>query len=225
MPHVLSVNSGAPHRNPAKNNLTGIHKQPVEQAELRSPGPKRGGLGSGVLGDFIGDREHHGGDQQAVYAVAREQLDWWGWQLGRHLDNGMFGENLTTQGLDPDHALIGERWRIGEKVILRVEGPRIPCGTFRQHMGEAGWLKKFVAHERPGAYLSIETSGAVRPGDDIEVLTRPDHGLDVPTVFRAYYDEVDALRAVIASGALTSDEEVAALSARLSKVLARRSRG
>ncbi|MCO1338788.1 MOSC domain-containing protein [Kocuria polaris] len=222
MPKVLSVNIGAPRPNSAKKNLTGIHKQPIEQAELRVPGPKRGGLGSGLLGDFIGDREHHGGDQQAVYAVAREQLDWWGQQLGRDLDNGMFGENLTTQGFDPDRALVGERWRIGDEVTLRVEGPRIPCGTFSQHMAEAGWLKRFVAHGLSGAYLSIETPGTVRPGDGIEVLTRPDHGLDVPTVFRAYYDDVDALRAVLASGALTSDEEAAELSDRLTKILARR---
>ncbi|WP_418907047.1 MOSC domain-containing protein [Glutamicibacter endophyticus] len=215
MAHIVSVNVGTSRPNRAKNTPTGIHKQPVDQIELRPPGPKHGGLGSGVVGDFIGDRQHHGGDNQAVYAVAREELDWWGSELGRRLDDGMFGENLTTVGLDTDHALIGERWQVGEQVVLRVEGPRIPCGTFRMHMGEAGWLKRFVAHGLSGAYLSIERPGVVKAGDAITVLSRPDHGIDVPTVFRAFYDDIEAMRAVVESGVLSDPEETAALAARL----------
>ena len=63
-----------------------------------TPVPKRGGLGSGVVGDAIISRKHHGGETQAVYAVAREEMDWWGEQLDRELADGMFGENLTTVG-------------------------------------------------------------------------------------------------------------------------------
>nr|WP_279672568.1 MOSC domain-containing protein [Flexivirga meconopsidis] len=193
----MSVNVGRQQPNSAKDTATGIDKQAVEQVQVRAPGPKHGGLGSGVVGDFIGDTRHHGGDNQAVYAVAREELDWWSAQLGRDLRNGTFGENLTTTGLDVDHALIGERWQLGDEVVLRVAGPRIPCGTFRMHMGERGWLKKFVAHGLSGAYLAVETPGTVRQGDAIRVLSRPEHDVDVPTTFRAFYDDVDAVRAVV----------------------------
>lgn len=203
---VLSVNLGAAQANRAKKTPTGIHKLPVDRIEVRSPGPKHGGLGSGVIGDFIGDRKHHGGDHQAVYAVAREELDWWSERLDRPLENGMFGENLTTGGIDVDHALIGERWQIGEQVVLEVCGPRIPCGTFRQHMGERGWLKTFVQHELSGAYLSVEVPGHIRAGDAITVLSRPTHDVDVPTVFRAFYNDVDAIRAVVDAGCLNADE-------------------
>lgn len=217
--HLVSVNVGAPRPNAAKGTPTGIQKRPVECIDLRPPGPKQGGLGSGVVGDFVGDRQNHGGDNQAVYAVSREQLDWWGAELSRHLDDGMFGENLTTSGLDVDHAIVGERWRVGDEVVLRVEAPRIPCGTFRMHMDEAGWLKRFVDHGLSGAYLSIEQPGSVRPGDPIHVLSRPQHAIDVPTVFRAYYDDVDALRAVVDSEALSDVEEAARLAARLERLL------
>ncbi|MFJ3956277.1 MOSC domain-containing protein [Arthrobacter sp. NPDC090010] len=218
MAHVVSVNIGAARPNTAKDTPTGIYKRPVDQIELRPPGPKRGGLGSGVVGDFIGDRQHHGGDNQAVYAVSREELDWWGKELGRDLNDGMFGENLTTAGLDTDYALIGERWQVGETVVLRVEGPRIPCGTFRMHMGETGWLKRFVDHGLSGAYLSVERPGFVRAGEPITVLSRPDHAIDVPTAFRAFYDDIDAMRLVIDAGVLSNPEDATALEARFERL-------
>jgi MOSC domain-containing protein YiiM len=44
---------------------------------------------------------------QAVYAYVREDLDGWQAELGRALHNGVFGENLTTVGLDISGALVG----------------------------------------------------------------------------------------------------------------------
>src|SRR3954449_3406610 len=101
-----SVNVGRPHPNPYKNALsTGIVKVPVDEpVEVRDPGPKTTGLGSGLVGDFIGDGKHHGGDDQAVYAFQREDLDEWERRLGRKLPNGFFGENLTTSGLEVNDA-------------------------------------------------------------------------------------------------------------------------
>ena len=167
---VLSVNlASAPEPNPAKDvGRTGIGKRPVDSAVLRAPGPKHGGLGSGLVGDVICDTRSHGGDRQAVYAYAREELDAWERRLDRELANGFFGENLSTQDLDVDGALIGERWRIGEEVVLEVCGPRVPCATFAFRMGERGWLKTFTQAGRSGAYLSIEVGGTVRPGDVVD---------------------------------------------------------
>ncbi|GHB46627.1 molybdenum cofactor biosysynthesis protein [Flexivirga endophytica] len=205
MPRVLSTNIGRAEPNPAKTVPTGIHKRAVTEISVRAPGPKHGGFGSGVIEDFIGDREHHGGDDQAVYAVAREELDWWSAQLGRRLDDGMFGENLTTVGLDVDRAVIGTRWSVGS-AVLEVTGPRIPCGTFRVHMAERGWLKRYVEHGLSGAYLRVVTPGVIRPGDGVRVHDRPAHGVGVPTAFRAFYGDVDAMRAVVEAGVLNADE-------------------
>src|SRR4026208_1672935 len=97
--HLLSLNVGRAEPSTAKNvGVPGTAKRPVDPAHLRAPGPKRGGLGSGVEGDFLGDTQHHGGDYQAVYAFAREELDWWAAQLGRELPRGMLGEDRTTNG-------------------------------------------------------------------------------------------------------------------------------
>src|ERR1700722_7480220 len=67
----------------------------------------------GLDGDEQADLDKHGGPDQGVYVYAREDLGWWGDQLGRGLRDGFFGENITTTGLDVTNALIGERWRLG----------------------------------------------------------------------------------------------------------------
>ena len=181
------MNIGRPRPNPYKQvHSTGIGKQPQSgPVEVRAPGPKRGGRGSGLVGDFIGDVEHHGGNGQAVYAFQREDLDRWSQRLGRDIPNGFFGENLTTVDLEVNGARIGERWQVGEEVLLQVVSARIPCSTFRGWVGEKGWLKLFIADARPGAYLSVVRPGLIRSGDPVRVVHRPGHDVTVSLMFRA----------------------------------------
>lgn len=184
---VHSLNAGVLRKHPGGKKLpTAIRKMPVAHSVLlRDPGPReaRGGTGSGVAGDHIGTRRHHGGYWQAVYAFAREELDSWQQRLGRQLPDGAFGENLTTRGIDVDAALVGEVWRVGG-ATLKVTCPRIPCATFTATMGVRGWAKTFTAHGRTGAYLAVLEPGAVRAGDEIVVTHRPEHGVTVEQTFR-----------------------------------------
>ncbi len=202
MARLDSVNLGRPRPNPHKEvGWTGIGKQPTEgPVEVRAPGPKTTGLGSGLVGDFIGDRKHHGGDGQAVYAFQREDLDEWERRLGRQLPNGFFGENLTTVGLEINDARSGERWRVGSAVVLQVTTPRIPCSTFRGWMGEKGWARIFTAAGRPGAYLSVVIPGSIRAGDSIEVVRRPDHDVTIALAFRATTTERALLPRLLEAG-------------------------
>lgn len=199
---IDSVNVGTAEPNPDKSGLTtGIGKRPVAgPVAVRDPGAKTSGLGSGLVGDHIGDGEHHGGNDQAVYAFAREDLDGWERHLGRSVPNGYFGENLTTRGLDVNEARIGERWRIGAELVLQVTSPRIPCNTFRGQVGERGWLKTFTAAARPGAYLRVVVPGPVAAGDAIEVIHRPEHDVTVALVFRALTLEAERLGELAAAG-------------------------
>ena len=184
---VLSVNVGLRAPNPAGTGIpSGMRKHPVDgPVLLRDPGDKRTGDGSGVVGDFVGNRRHHGGTFQAVYAVSREELDVWAADLGRDLPAGAFGENLTTEGLDVDAALVGEIWQVGPVVRLKVTGPRIPCRTFASAMGVRGWVPKFTRRGRTGAYLQVLTPGEVAAGDSITVEHRPEHSITVPLLFAA----------------------------------------
>jgi MOSC domain-containing protein YiiM len=211
MPYVDSVNLGRPETNPwKKHKPTGISKHPIDgPVQVRAPGPKTVGLGSGLVGDFIGDVLHHGGNDQAVYAFQREDLDDWERRLTRPLPNGSFGENLTTAGLEVSEALVGERWRIGDEVELQVTSPRIPCATFRGKMGQKGWAKMFTATGRSGAYLSVLTPGTIRGGDAIEVTFRPDHDVSVSLVFRATTLDRDLLPRLLAAEDYLDPETVA----------------
>ncbi len=215
MPQVLSVNLGRARPNPYKESRsTGIGKEPRSgPIEVRAPGPKDTGAGSGIVGDFLGDRRHHGGDRQAVYAFQREDLDSWADELGRDLANGCFGENLTTEGIDVNRARIGERWRIGDDVILQVTDPRIPCSTFRGWIDEKGWLKTFTARARPGAYLAVVEPGHIRAGDVIEVTSRPAHDVTVSDVFRALTTEPSMLPGLLPAGDDLGAETLAAIEA------------
>ncbi|KGN30942.1 sulfurase [Knoellia flava TL1] len=192
---MLSVNVGQPMDGIIKRP-TGIDKRPTDEISVADPGPKGRG-GSGVEGDAVMNRKHHGGSEQAVYAFAREELDWWGVDLGRDLRAGMFGENLTTAGFDVDAAVIGEQWRLGSSVVLTVTAPRVPCATFSAHMGVRGWVKAFTARGRTGAYLSVTQPGTIRPGDEIQVLWRPGHGVTVPMAFRAWMGDREMAQAML----------------------------
>jgi MOSC domain-containing protein YiiM len=183
---VISVNSGreADLLIDGKAARSAINKRPVgHQVAVRL---------LGLDGDEQADKENHGGLEQALYAYAREDLDWWTEQLGRELPNGIFGENLTTAGLDVSAALIGETWRLGT-ALVQVTGPRIPCVTFKSWLDEPHWVKRFAAAGRPGAYLRVLSEGSVQAGDDLTVLSRPELPVTVAESMRAFYGDPEIM--------------------------------
>ncbi|MFE7132230.1 MOSC domain-containing protein [Streptomyces sp. NPDC057638] len=203
---LLTVNVGKPitvDYTQAEGGVTGIDKRPVDgPVWVSAPPPTTPEAGgeSGLAGDTIADHRFHGGTHQAVYAYAREQLDRWEEELGHPLGNGTFGENLTTVGLDVDGALIGERWRIGDQVVLEVSSGRIPCRTFAGWLGERGWMRRFTQRAASGAYLRVIEPGEIRAGDPVEIVHRPDHEVTVTLGFRAVTTERDLLPELLAAG-------------------------
>jgi MOSC domain-containing protein YiiM len=189
------------------SKVTGIDKiGTAEAVEVRAPGSMRGGLGSGLVGDTIGNKKFHGGDDQAVYAYAREDLDDWELQLQRTLSDGMFGENLTTSGMDVTGARIGERWRVGtDGLLLEVSAPRTPCRTFSAFLNLSHWIKTFTQAGRPGAYLRVLSPGTVRAGDAIAIDYRPNHDVTIELVFRARMSEPELLPRLLAVDALSAE--------------------
>lgn len=208
---LLTVNLGRPRAveyTGAPSGTTGIFKEPASgPVHVADPGPKGTGA-SGVGGDAVCDLRHHGGRDQAVYAFAREDLDFWEQELGRPLPNGAFGENLTTSGLDITGARIGERWRIGPDLVLETTSGRIPCLTFQGRLGEKGWVKRFTRHAVTGAYLRVIVPGEIRAGDPIEIVHRPDHQVTVAMAFRAVTLERDLLPDILAAGDALHPEEL-----------------
>ena len=206
-PRVRSVNVGGARGGILpRGRETAIDKRPVAAIQVRDPGPKRGGLGSGVVGDDVVSRKHHGGSRQAVYAVAREELDWWGATLGRELVDGMFGENLTTAGarrrrLGGGGALAG---RVGAARGDRAAHPvRDVPGV---DGGAAAGCAGSPSGGAPAPTCPWSSAGLVSTGDAVEVLGRPAHGITVPEVFRAFTGDDELAARVLQADILGGDD-------------------
>ncbi len=192
MPRIVSVNVGKPRQISARRGrpmMSAIAKHPVD-GRVRVEGVN-------LAGDAQADLRVHGGPEKAVYAYAREDSDWWATELRREIVDGMLGENLTTVGLDVSGAVIGERWLLGS-VVLEVCQPRLPCSKLGLRFGDLKMVKRFGEASRPGAYLRIITEGELQTGDDITVLSRPDHGITVANVADAILVD-DSLMAHVAT--------------------------
>jgi len=192
VPKLVSVNVGTPQQIAVRRGrpmMSAITKHPVE-GRVRVEGVN-------VAGDAQADLRVHGGPDKAVYAYAREDSDWWAQELGREIVDGMFGENLTTEGVDVSGALIGERWRIGT-VELEVCQPRLPCSKLGLRFADLRMVKRFGQASRPGAYLRIVTEGELQAGDELTVVSRPSHDVTIALVADAILVD-DSLAAKAAS--------------------------
>jgi MOSC domain-containing protein YiiM len=176
---VLSVNVGSPR-------TFEFNGRQARSAIWKSPVAGRvAARGVNLDGDDQADRKAHGGPDKAIYAYAVEDTRWWESELGRSLPVGQFGENLTTEGIDVNGALVGERWQVGT-TLLEVSEPRVPCWRLGVRMDDMAFVRRFTEALRPGAYLRIVSEGSVAAGDAIRVVERPDHGLSVCDVLRIF---------------------------------------
>ncbi|MDX6688854.1 MAG: hypothetical protein QOG15_311 [Solirubrobacteraceae bacterium] len=177
MAHVLSVNVGRPR-------AVGTGRRTVTTAIWKTPIADRVHVhGVNLDGDDQADRSVHGGPDKAVYGYAIEEIRDWERELGRELGPGIFGENLTCEGLDVSGALVGERWRVGT-TLLEVAQPRLPCFKLGLRMGDPSFVRRFGSASRPGAYLRIVEEGELGAGDaiDVDVVHLPAHGVTVRMV-------------------------------------------
>jgi MOSC domain-containing protein YiiM len=196
---LLSVNVGTPQQLSVRRGrpmMSAIAKHPVD-GRVRVEGVN-------VTGDAQADLRVHGGPDKAVYAYAREDSSWWEDVLGIDIPDGMFGENLTTEGVDVTNAVIGERWRIGT-VELEVCQPRQPCSKPGLRFGNPKMVKLFAQSSRPGAYLRIVIEGELGAGDEVEVLSRPDHGVTIAMASDAVFKDRSLAARVLEAPQLSAE--------------------
>ena len=196
---ILSVNVGLPREVAWQGKLvtTGIFKEPVKgPVMLRT---------LNLDGDGQADLTVHGGVTKAVYAYPSEHHAFWRAELPTmDLPFGMFGENLTTEGLLEDAVYIGDRFRVGEAELMVTE-PRMPCYKLGIKFGRADIIKRFLASRRSGFYFAVTREGMVSAGDALELIGREQQGISVADITRLYAfekDDLKALRRAIEVGAL-----------------------
>lgn len=181
---VLSVNVGTVREFEYRG-------RPAKSAIWKTPaGGRIAARAVNLEGDQQADRKAHGGPDKAIYAYAVEDIRWWEEEIGRALAYGEFGENLTTEGIEVNNALVGDRWEIGT-TVLEVSEPRIPCWRLGVRMNDEMFPRVFTEALRPGPYLRIVVEGDVGAGDEIRVVGRPDHNLTIGDLFRIYTRDRD----------------------------------
>lgn len=158
---------------------TGIYKKMDAEGIFLSP--------QGVVGDTIGNPKVHGDRQKAVYLFSTDTYGYWKAEYP-DLDwsYGMFGENLSMEGLDERELIMGSEYRLGEARI-RITTPREPCFKLGIRFGDQEIIDRFIAFCRPGSYAEVLQGGKVKAGDSLQLESLPDHGLSIADFFRLWY--------------------------------------
>jgi MOSC domain-containing protein YiiM len=177
---VISVNIGSRQTIEGAKSLgvTGIYKKPANQPVQI--------FTLGLQGDFIADTKNHGGPDQAVYLYGQPDYAWWSGQLGRELEPGTFGENLTLSDFESARGNIGDRLQIGA-LVLEFTAPRIPCSTLARRMADPQFIKSYRAAERPGMYCRVIETGTVQAGDEARLIPFGGRTVSGLEVFRAHF--------------------------------------
>jgi MOSC domain-containing protein YiiM len=161
--HVASVNvsAGTIIEWQGRRVLTGIFKQPVaDRVRVRK---------NGLDGDRQGDLTVHGGELKAVYSYSVANCEWWNRELGQVLPPGMFGENLTIDGLEEKAVSVGDRFNVGTTILEAVQ-PRLPCYKLGLRFGDQMMVKRFMRSGRFGTYFRVVTEGDVGAGDEVRLV-------------------------------------------------------
>ena len=181
-PTLISVQVGVPRSvmEHGEEVSTGIFKAPVQGRILMRA--------LNLDGDRQADLSVHGGRDKAVYAYPSEHYEFWRKEFPeQELPWGMFGENVTTEGLTEENACIGDRFRIGQ-AIVKVTQPRMPCYKLGIRFGRPDMVKRFLASQRSGIYFSVVEEGLVSADDAIEKIHEDENRLSIADINRAYTD-------------------------------------
>ena len=188
MPKILSVNVSLPKEIDFEGQKvrTGIFKEPVEgRVMLRT---------LNLDGDKQADLTVHGGPEKAVYAYPIEHYEYWRRVFTNiEMSNGMFGENLTVDGLKESEVSIGDVFQIGSSKVIATQ-PRMPCYKLGVKFGRMDILKMFLASGRSGIYFKVLEEGEVGAGDTIEQIRKDPNGITISDVVRLYASDKEDIK-------------------------------
>ena len=182
---VVSVNVGLAREVEWHGELirTGIWKHPVNERVAI--------IGINLEGDQQADLTVHGGPDKAVYAYASEDYEYWREVGGMKTCAGLFGENITTEGIDLSTLIVGTTLRVGT-ALLEAAQPRLPCFKLGIRVDDKTFLKRFQSALRPGAYFRVLEEGSIGASDAVEIVQTPAHGVTLRDMVMALHDPMKA---------------------------------
>ena len=179
---IISVNIGEPKiiNWRGKEVKTGIYKYPVADSIFLES--------EDVKNDYVIDRKHHGGADKACYAYSHDHYDFWKNRYPEvDFHHGIFGENLTVEGLNETEIFIGDIFQIGEAQV-QVTQPRQPCYKLGVRFGTQKMVRQFVDSGFPGVYFRVLKPGKVKVGDKIKRVQKQ-NALSIQKVFELLYTD------------------------------------
>ena len=178
---VISTNIGDPvtFEWNGKKEQTGIFKFPTDKGVFLRK--------NDVENDTVIDHVHHGGINKACYLFSSDYYEYWK-NLYPKLkwDWGMFGENLTIEGLNESTICIGDIYKVGD-ALVQVSQPREPCYKLGIRFGTQHILKEFIAHNHPGTYVKVLEEGHVAKGDTMVLVENSNNKLTVQQFYELIF--------------------------------------
>ncbi|KAB1069464.1 MOSC domain-containing protein [Tamlana haliotis] len=180
--------------------------KPVETGIYKTPTNTPIFLGkTDVKNDTVTDRKYHGGEFKACYLFSEDHYTYWK-SLYPNLDwnYGMFGENLTVEGLNESKILVGNIYHVGT-ALIQITEHREPCFKLGVKFGTQNILKQFIDYGFPGAYIRVLEEGAVNVGDTFKLVKQAQNSLSIQALFKLIFEKEknqDHLKKVIINEAL-----------------------
>ena len=158
-----------------KTIQTGVFKEPVtESLEVK---------GINIDGDSQGNKKSHGGIDRAVYAYPMEHYQYWKKQYPqKELPFGMFGENLTTEGVFEDKVFVGDVFRIGTAELMATQ-PRMPCYRLGIRFDDQSIIDNYLATDFCGIFFKILHEGKIQAGDDITLIKKDPNTMSIVEIY------------------------------------------
>ena len=148
---------------------------------------------AGVEGDEHTD-PNHGGAEKALLHYALEGYELWARRFpGFALGAGGFGENIVTRGMTEENVCVGDRYRVGDAVVVEVTQPRQPCWKLSYNAldpatGEFPDVAAAMQEEAaPGWYYRVLKPGPIERGMPMELTERPSPEWTLARLIRGFY--------------------------------------
>lgn len=128
---------------------------------------------TGLIGDDVGDKKHHGGPEKALFAYCADHYTTWT-KTNPEADFyvGMNGENVSVRGMDETTVYIGDIYRLGD-ALIQVSQPRRPCWKPGRRAGWIDFGKAIQETGRTGWYFRVLEEGHIQEKDAFELIERP----------------------------------------------------
>ncbi|MFM1652297.1 MOSC domain-containing protein [Brevibacillus sp. B_LB10_24] len=179
---VVSLRTGKPREAMyrGKEVATAIFKEPVSGPVFLSS--------HNLAGDEQADKVNHGGLDKAVCVYSLDRYPYFGKVLGRRLDGGAFGENVTVSGLDEEGVCIGDVFQWGE-ALVQVSQPRKPCFKVALKLDLPDLPLQMEQTGYTGFYLRVLKEGWVAPDSELKLQQRHPKAVTIAFVNHARYHD------------------------------------